>query len=83
MEAGGEPQHRTQSEPLRRLVDLGECARQYDARYPTVVDEYWGRRRRDIAQPYPRRSLQVHSMVGRKEATTSGRCLGRSRIISY
>ena len=37
MEAGGEPQHRTQVNPQAGGPDLGECARQHDALYPTVT----------------------------------------------
>ena len=65
MEAGAEPQHRTQVNPYTGSSDLGKRARQRDARFPIVAEEYWGRRRRDIASPYPRRSLSVRTTVDR------------------
>jgi hypothetical protein len=37
MEAGCEPQHRTQVNLCAGSPDLGECASQHDARYPTVA----------------------------------------------
>ena len=46
-----------------------------------VAEEYWGRRRRDIASSYPRRSLSVRTTVDRWKATTTGRRRGRSRIV--
>ena len=37
MEAGCEPQHRTQVNLYAGSLDLGECASQHDAPYPTVA----------------------------------------------
>jgi hypothetical protein len=65
MEAGTEPQHRTQVNPSAGSSDLDKRARQRNARYPIVAEEYWRRRRRDIASPYPRRSLSVRTPVDR------------------
>jgi hypothetical protein len=38
MEARDEPQHRTQVNPCAGGFGLGQCARQHDARYPTVTE---------------------------------------------
>jgi hypothetical protein len=40
MEAGAEPQHRTQVNPFAGFSDLGQRACQRNARYPIVVEEY-------------------------------------------
>ena len=40
MEAGAEPQHRTQVNPYAGSSGLGKRARQRDARYPIVAQEY-------------------------------------------
>ena len=59
MEARDKPQHRTQVNPYAGGFGLGECALLHDARFPTVTETVVGRRRRDIAYPYPRRSPRV------------------------
>jgi hypothetical protein len=40
MEAGSEPQYRTQVNPYAGFSDLGKRACQRDARYPSVAEEY-------------------------------------------
>jgi hypothetical protein len=40
MEAGAEPQHRTQVNPYAGFSGLGQRARQRDARYPIVTEKY-------------------------------------------
>ena len=42
MEALDETQHRTRVNPYAGGSDLGECARQHDARYPTVIGSVLG-----------------------------------------
>ena len=61
MEAAGEPQHRTQVNPRKAgLIWVTMLAN----RTPCIwsgSERYWGRRRRDIAHPYPKRSPEVHA----------------------
>ena len=42
MEARGKPQYRTQVNPSAGWPELGECARQHDARFPTVAGTVFG-----------------------------------------
>ncbi len=61
MEARGETAAPNASEALCRPDQLGERAKDRDARYPVELVRYWGRERRDIEHPYPGRSLRVRT----------------------
>ena len=53
MEARGRPQHRTQVNPPAGWPELGECASEHDARYPTVAGTVMGAGAAGHCSPLP------------------------------
>lgn len=67
-------------EPSSRLAGLGKCAAQHDARYPIRGQQV----RRAVAagccSTLPQEISSGPATVGPEKATTTDRCLERSRI---
>jgi len=64
MEARGIPQHRTKVKPRKAGLAWVSVLDDATPHIQPWLGRYWGRERREVLHPYPRRSLRVRN-VGR------------------